>query len=67
VAETPRLRPLIDALAETPRAAVVFIDSERARFIALTEQEVGEEVILESTDAVGHHRRGGWAMLLQSR
>jgi peptide subunit release factor 1 (eRF1) len=67
IADTPRLRPLIDALAEAPRAVVLFIDGERARFIALTEQEVGEEVVLESADVVGHHRRGGWAMLLQSR
>ena len=50
-----------------PRAAVLFIDGKRARFIALTSQEVGEEVVLESADVVGHHRRGGWAMLLQSR
>jgi peptide subunit release factor 1 (eRF1) len=67
VADTPRLRPLIDALSEAPRAAVLFIDGARARFIALTEQKVGEEVVLESADVVGHHRRGGWAMLLQSR
>ena len=67
VADTPRLRPLVDALAEAPRAAVLFIDGKRARFIALTEQEVGDEVVLESADVIGHHRRGGWAMLLQSR
>jgi hypothetical protein len=67
VADTPRLRPLIDALAEVPRAAVVFIDGQRARFIALAEQGAGDEVVLEAADPVGHHRRGGWAMLLQSR
>ncbi len=67
VADTPRLRPLIDALAEAPRAVVLFIDGERARFMALTEQGSGEEAVLESTDVIGHHRRGGWAMLLQSR
>jgi peptide subunit release factor 1 (eRF1) len=67
VADTPRLRPLIDALGEAPRAVMLFIDGERARFIALTEQEVGEEVLLENPEVVGHHRRGGWAMLLQSR
>jgi peptide subunit release factor 1 (eRF1) len=67
VADTPRLRRLIDALAEAPRAVVLFLDGERARFVALTEQEVGEEVVLESADVIGHHRRGGWAMLLQSR
>jgi peptide subunit release factor 1 (eRF1) len=67
VAETPRLRPLIDALGEAPRAAVLFVDGERARFIALTEQKIEDEVVLETSDVVGHHRRGGWAMLLQSR
>jgi peptide subunit release factor 1 (eRF1) len=67
VADTPRLRPLIDALAEAPRAAVLFVDGERARFIALTEQGIGDEVVLATADVVGHHRRGGWAMLLQSR
>jgi peptide subunit release factor 1 (eRF1) len=67
VTDTPRLRPLIETLTDAPRAAVVFIDGERARFIALTENEVGEETVLENRDVVGHHRRGGWAMLLQSR
>lgn len=67
VGDTPRLRPLLDALADTPRAAVLFVDGERARLIALTEQGAGEEVVIENTDVVGHHRRGGWAMLVQSR
>ena len=67
VADTPRLRPLVDALAEAPRAVVLFVDGERARFVPLMEQGSGDEVVLESTDVVGHHRRGGWAMLLQSR
>ena len=67
VADAPRLRPLVEALAKAPRIIVLFVDGESARFIAMTEQEVGEEVLLESSDVVGHHRRGGWAMLLQSR
>jgi peptide subunit release factor 1 (eRF1) len=67
VSDAPRLRPLIDALGDAPRAAVLFVDGRRARLIALTEHEAGEEVVHESTDVVGHHRRGGWAMLLQSR
>jgi hypothetical protein len=67
VANAPRLRPLIDAMAEAPSAAVLFIDGARARLIALTEHGVDEEVVLENADMIGHHRRGGWAMLLQSR
>jgi peptide subunit release factor 1 (eRF1) len=67
VAETPRLRPLVQALGEAPRAAVLFVDGESARLAALTEQGAEDEVALETTDVVGHHRRGGWALLLQSR
>lgn len=67
VADTPRLRPLVAALGEAPRAAVLFVDGESARMVAVTEHGAGEEITLEATDAVGHHRRGGWALLLQSR
>ena len=67
VADTPRLRPLVKAIGEAPRAAVLFVDGESARLTALTEQGAGEDVALESTDVVGQHRRGGWSLLLQSR
>jgi peptide subunit release factor 1 (eRF1) len=67
VADTPRLRPLVTALGEAPRAAVLFVDGESARLAAVTERGSGDEVTLESADVVGHHRRGGWALLLQSR
>jgi peptide subunit release factor 1 (eRF1) len=67
VADTPRLRPLVQALGEAPRAAVLFVDGERARLAALTEQGAGDEIALETADVVGHHRRGGWALLVQSR
>jgi peptide subunit release factor 1 (eRF1) len=67
VAATPQLRPLVAALGEAPRAAVLFVDSESARLIALTEQGAAEEIALETTDAIGQHRRGGWLLLLQSR
>jgi peptide subunit release factor 1 (eRF1) len=67
VADTPRLRPLVQALGEAPRAVVLFVDGESARLTALTAQGAAEEVALETTDVVGHHRRGGWALLLQSR
>jgi peptide subunit release factor 1 (eRF1) len=67
VADMPRLRPLVQALGEAPRAAVLFLDGESARLAALTEQGAAEDIALESTDVVGHHRRGGWSLLLQSR
>jgi peptide subunit release factor 1 (eRF1) len=67
VADTPRLRPLVTALADAPRAAVLFVDGESARLVAVTEQGAGEEIALETTDVVGQHRRGGWLLLLQSR
>ena len=67
VASTPRLRPLVTALGDAPRAAVLFVDGESARLIAVTEQGPGDEITLESTDVIGQHRRGGWLLLLQSR
>ena len=67
VADTPRLRHLVAALGEAPRAAVLFVDRESARLVAVTEQGSGDEVTLENADVVGQHRRGGWAQLLQSR
>jgi hypothetical protein len=68
VADTPRLRPLVAALTETPRALVVFVDGERARLITLADNGGTDEILLEHPDlVVGHHRRGGWALLLQSK
>ena len=67
VAETPRLRPLVAALGDTPRAAGVFIDGERATLIPLTEQGAGDETTIPATEPLGQHRRGGWSLLLQSR
>jgi len=67
VADTPRLRPLVAALGEAPRAAVVFVDAESARLVALTEQGPADEITLVTTEALGQHRRGGWLLLLQSR
>jgi len=67
VASTPRLRPLVTALGEAPRAAVLFVDSESARLVAVTEGGPGDEITLEAADVIGQHRRGGWLLLLQSR
>jgi hypothetical protein len=67
VDETARLRPLVAALGKTPRAAAAFVDTECARVVALTETGAGEEATLEQERGIGHHRRGGWALLQQSR
>ena len=67
VADVPQLRPLVTALGDAPRAALLFVDGESARLVALTEEGAADEIALETTDVVGHHRRGGWQLLLQSR
>jgi hypothetical protein len=67
VADRPRLRPFVAALGDAPRAVVVFVDGCSARLVALTEQGAGDEVTLETSDTIGHHRRGGWQLLMQSR
>ncbi|MBI3030630.1 MAG: hypothetical protein HYY64_14075 [Candidatus Rokubacteria bacterium] len=66
VAEAPYLSPLAALLETTPSALMVFVDGESARLVPLTAEGVGEEVALES-EVPGHHRRGGWAQLAQSR
>lgn len=61
----PLLRPLA-ALPGEAAAIVVFVDGECARLIPVGEDGVTEEIVLDS-DVQGHHRRGGWAQLAQSR
>jgi hypothetical protein len=67
VSDLPRLRPLVVALGAAPRAAALFIDGESARLVALTEEGAADEITVATTDVVGHHRRGGFLLLLQSR
>ncbi|MBI2467738.1 MAG: host attachment protein [Candidatus Rokubacteria bacterium] len=66
VAERPFLRPLAALAERVPVALVVFVDGESARLIPVEARGPGEEVALES-EVPGHHRRGGWALLAQSR
>jgi peptide subunit release factor 1 (eRF1) len=66
VGDTPLLRPLTELEASAPSTLVVFIDTESARLVTLTLAGAGEEVTLRS-DVPGHHSRGGWAQLAQSR
>ena len=67
VGNLPRLRPMVTALGEAPRAVVLFVDAESARLVALTEQGDVDEVTMTTTDVIGQHRRGGFLLLLQSR
>lgn len=66
VANAPFLRPLAALVDEVPSTLVVFVDGQSARLIPLGLERAGEEVVLES-EVPGHHRRGGWAQLAQSR
>ena len=66
VAERPRLGPLLAMLGEHASTLVVFVDGESARLVPLHPSGAAQEVRLEA-DIPGHHRRGGWAQLAQSR
>jgi len=66
VAEAPHLRPLLELDEKAPSTLVVFIDTESARLVLLTAEGADEEVALRA-DVPGHHSRGGWAQLAQSR
>jgi len=66
VAAAPFLRPLAATAEQVPSALAVFVDGESARLIPTNAEGPGEEVRLES-EVPGHHRRGGWAQLAQSR
>jgi peptide subunit release factor 1 (eRF1) len=66
VAPAPYLRPLAAAVVTAEGALVVFVDTENARLIPVRANGAGEEVELQS-EVPGHHKRGGWAQLAQSR
>jgi peptide subunit release factor 1 (eRF1) len=54
---------VLPAVAET---LVVWLDREQARLIPIAPEGMRDEVVLAG-DVPGHHRRGGWAQLAQSR
>jgi len=66
VADGPFLGPLAAMLQDTPNALVLFLDTESARLIPFGTEGAGEDVSLQS-EVPGHHSRGGWAQLAQSR
>jgi hypothetical protein len=57
----------VNALGAAPRAALLFVDRERARLVALTEEGPAGEITVTAADTLGQHRRGGFLLLLQSR
>lgn len=66
VAPGPFLSPLAAVLEETPMALVAFVDAQSARLIPVSVTGAAETVHLDS-EVPGHHRRGGWAQMAQSR
>ena len=66
VGERPDLGMLFELLAEHPSALIVVVDGEHARLVPLYPGGVGDELAL-GRDVPGHHKRGAWAQLGQSR
>lgn len=66
IGDTPFLGPLAAVHEVVPTAVIAFVDSESARLVPVSAEGAGPEVALES-EVPGHHRRGGWAQLAQSR
>jgi peptide chain release factor subunit 1 len=66
LAASPVLRPLATALRDAGETVLVFVDGERARLIPVSPAGPEQEVVLEH-EVPGRHRRGGWALLAQSR
>jgi peptide subunit release factor 1 (eRF1) len=66
VDDGPWVRPLAEAVEAAAPAIVAFVDAESARLVELSPGGLGDEVALAS-EVPGHHRRGGWAQLAQSR
>jgi hypothetical protein len=66
VQESPDLGGLVAQLDEHAAAMVVFVDGESARLIPFSATGADDEVRLQR-DVPGHHSRGGWAQLAQSR
>lgn len=64
--DRPFLAPLARLVESLRPSAVVFLDGVSARLIPLGVDGPGDEVLLEHA-VEGRHRRGGWALLAQSR
>lgn len=66
IGDRPHLRPLVGGAEEAPPLLVVWVDGRRARLIPVGPGGPADEVVL-TADVPGQHRRGGWALLAQSR
>ncbi|MBI1845769.1 MAG: hypothetical protein HYR86_02215 [Candidatus Rokubacteria bacterium] len=66
LAPRPCLRPLVEVLPAAAETLVVWMDVQHARLLPVGPEGLREEVTLTG-DVPGHHRRGGWAQLAQSR
>ncbi len=66
VEERPVVTSLVEALEQSPQSLVVFVDGTSARLIPLGPELGGDEIVLEH-EVDRRHRRGGWALLAQSR
>lgn len=66
VSDAPFVTPLAAAVEDVPESLVVFVDGRSARLIPFGVEGTDEGVTLES-EVPGHHRRGGWSLLAQSR
>jgi len=62
----PSLRPLVEVLPAVDETLVVCVDLEHARLIPIGPEGIRDELALTG-DVPGHHSRGGWAQLAQSR
>jgi release factor family 10 len=62
----PSLRPLVEALPGVEETLVVSLDRDHARLISIGPEGMRDEVAL-AAEVPGHHKRGGWAQLTQSR
>jgi peptide chain release factor subunit 1 len=63
----PFLRPLADVAEAHPPALLAVVDGERARLLPLGVDGAAPEAVTLESAVEGHHRRGGWALLAQSR
>lgn len=66
VEERAYLRPLAEAVEAAPPALIVWTDARHARLVPVAMDGAADELVLHH-DVPGHHSRGGWAQLAQSR
>ena len=66
VGPRPSLRPLVEVQSAVAETLVVYVDREHARLIPIGAEGMRDEIALAG-DVPGHHSRGGWAQLAQSR